>query len=192
MNDFIAINPIYSLSKLFDDKFTKVYNHRELDNKKEYFMDKWDERFMQMAETIAEWSSCYQENRHVGAICVKDKRILTTGYNGAPQGIMSCAERGECLRRVRNIASGTMQEVCYAVHAEQNAIIQAAKIGVSLEGAVMYVTHQPCILCTRMIINSGIKKVIYKNGYPDDFAVELFKQSGVELVKYSDMLEENK
>ena len=152
-------------------------------------MDKWDERFMQMAETVAEWSSCFQENRHVGAICVKDKRILTTGYNGAPQGVVSCAERGECLRRVKNIPSGTMQEVCYAVHAEQNAIIQAAKIGVSLEGAVMYVTHQPCILCTRMIINSGIKKVIYKNGYPDNFAVELFKQSGIELIKYSDMQE---
>lgn len=150
-------------------------------------MDKWDERFMQMAETIAGWSSCFKEHRHVGAICVKDKRILTTGYNGAPQGIMSCAERGECLRIARNIASGTMQEVCYAVHAEQNAIIQAAKLGVSLDGSVMYVTHQPCILCTRMIINSGIQKVIYKEGYPDDFALELFKQSGVELVKFSDL-----
>ena len=153
-------------------------------------MNKWDERFMEMAETIAKWSSCFKENRHVGAICVKDKRILTTGYNGAPQGIKSCAEKGECLRIVKNIASGTMQEVCFAVHAEQNAIIQAAKLGVSLEGSIMYVTHQPCILCTRMIINSGIKKVIYKEGYPDDFALELFKQSGVELVKYSDMLNE--
>ena len=150
-------------------------------------MDKWDQRFMEMAETVAEWSSCYQPNRHVGAICVKDKRILTTGYNGAPQGIISCAERGECLRRIKDIPSGTRQEICYAVHSEQNAIIQAAKIGVSLEGSVMYVTHQPCILCTRMIINSGIKKVIYKNGYPDEFAQELFKQSKVELVKFSDL-----
>ena len=150
-------------------------------------MNKWDERFMQMAETVAGWSSCYQENRHVGAVIVKDKRIVATGYNGAPAGIKSCAERGECFRRVRNIASGTMQEVCYAVHAEQNAIIQAAKLGIPLDGAVMYVTHQPCVICTRMIINSGIKKVIYKNGYPDDFALQLFSESNVEIVKFSDL-----
>ncbi|MBQ9513618.1 MAG: cytidine/deoxycytidylate deaminase family protein [Clostridia bacterium] len=150
-------------------------------------MNKWDERFMQMAETVASWSSCYQENRHVGAVIVRDKRILTTGYNGAPAGIKSCAERGECLRRIRNIASGTMQEVCYAVHAEQNAIIQAAKMGVALDGAVMYVTHQPCVICTRMILNAGIKKVVYKNGYPDAFALELFKEAGVEIVKYDEL-----
>ena len=150
-------------------------------------MSKWDERFMQLAETVAEWSSCFQQNRHVGAVIVKDKRILTTGYNGAPAGLKSCAERGVCLRRERNIASGTMQEVCYAVHAEQNAIIQAAKLGISLEGSVMYVTHQPCVICTRMIINSGVKKVIYKNGYPDEFALQLFSASDVELVKYCDL-----
>lgn len=154
-------------------------------------MNKWDKRFMALAETVAEWSSCYQSNRHVGAVIVKDKRILTTGYNGAPSGIESCAERGVCLRRERNIQSGTMQEVCYAVHAEQNAIIQAAKVGVSLENAIMYVTHQPCVICTRMILNSGIKRVVYKNGYPDEFALELFKQSGVEIIKYSDLEEKN-
>ena len=150
-------------------------------------MNKWDERFMNLAETVAEWSSCYQSNRHVGAVVVKDKRVLTTGYNGAPAGIESCSERGECLRRVRNIASGTMQEVCYAVHAEQNAICQAAKLGVSLDGAVMYVTHQPCVICTRMIINSGVKKVIYKNGYPDEFALKLFAESDVEIIKFDDL-----
>ena len=150
-------------------------------------MDKWDKRFMELAETVANWSSCFQENRHVGAVIVKDKRIVATGYNGAPAGIKSCSERGECLRRVRNIASGTMQEVCYAVHAEQNAIIQAAKLGIPLDGAVMYVTHQPCVICTRMIINSGIKKVIYKNGYPDDFALQLFSESNVEIIKFSDL-----
>ena len=149
-------------------------------------MNKWDVRFMQMAETVAGWSSCFQENRYVGAVIVKDKRIVATGYNGAPAGIKSCADRGECLRRVRNIASGTMQEVCYAVHAEQNAIIQAAKLGIPLDGAIMYVTHQPCVICTRMIINSGIKKVIYKNGYPDDFALQLFSESNVEIIKYSE------
>ena len=126
-------------------------------------MNKWDERFMSLAETVAEWSSCYQQNRHVGAVAVKDKRVLTTGYNGASAGIDSCAERGECLRRVKNIASGTMQEVCYAVHAEQNAICQAAKLGISLEGAVMYVTHQPCVICTRMIINNFFDTRIYNH-----------------------------
>ena len=150
-------------------------------------MDKWDKRFMDLAETVAEWSSCYQQNRHVGAVVVRDKRVLTTGYNGAPAGIKSCADKGECLRRVKNIASGTMQEVCYAVHAEQNAICQAAKMGVSLEGATIYETHQPCVICTRMIINSGIKKVIYKNGYPDEFALELFSQSDVEIIKYQSL-----
>ena len=143
---------------------------------------------MNLAETVAEWSSCYQSNRHVGAVIVRDKRILTTGYNGAPEGIESCSERGECLRRVKNIASGTMQEVCYAVHAEQNAIIQAAKLGINLQGAEMYVTHQPCVICTRMILNSGIKRVVYKNGYPDEFAKELFKQSNVELIKFEELV----
>ena len=147
-------------------------------------MNKWDERFMNLAETVADWSSCYQENRHVGAVVVKDKRILTTGYNGAPSNIESCAERGECLRRVRNIASGTMQEVCYAIHAEQNAIVQAAKMGVSLEGATIYVTHQPCSMCARMIINSGIKRIVYLDGYPDEFSLELIEGAKIELEKF--------
>ena len=150
-------------------------------------MNKWDKRFLEMARVVATWSSCYQENRHVGAVIVKDKRIMTTGYNGAPAGIESCATKGECLRRKLNIPSGTKHELCYAVHAEQNAIIQAAKLGVSLEGATIYVTHQPCVICTRMIINSGIKTVIYKNGYPDEFALQLFAQSDVKIIKYSDL-----
>ena len=151
-------------------------------------MNKWDERFMTLAETVAEWSSCYQSNRHVGAVIVKDKRILTTGYNGAPAGVTSCAERGVCLRREKNIPSGTMQELCYAVHAEQNAIIQAAKLGVSVEGATIYVTHQPCVICARMIINSGIKTVIYKNGYPDEFAIRLFDEAGVDVIKFDQLV----
>ncbi len=150
-------------------------------------MNKWDERFMRLAETVAEWSSCYQPNRHVGAVIVKDKRILTTGYNGAPAGVTSCAERGVCLRREKNIPSGTMQELCYAVHAEQNAIIQAAKLGVSVEGATMYVTHQPCVICARMIINSGIKTVIYKEGYPDEFALKLFDEAEVDVIKFDSL-----
>lgn len=149
-------------------------------------MNKWDYRFIQMAEVVGSWSSCYQENRQVGAVIVKDKRILATGYNGAPSGVVSCKEKGECLRKKLNIPSGTRHEVCYAVHAEQNAICQAAKLGISLEGATIYVTHQPCSICTKMIINAGIKKVIYKHGYPDEFSLELLKESGVEIVKIED------
>jgi len=149
-------------------------------------MNKWDKRFMQMAELVGSWSSCFQQNRHVGAIVVKDKRILTTGYNGAPSGIITCVERGECIRRKENIASGTRQEYCYAVHAEQNAIIQAARLGVSLNGATMYCTHQPCVICARMIINSGITKLIYKDGYPDEFAMRLFNEAGMTIEKYEE------
>lgn len=112
-------------------------------------MNKWDKRFMELTETVAGWSSCFQENRHVGAIIVKDKRVLTTGYNGAPENIQSCADRKECLRRKLNIPSGTKQEICYAVHAEQNAIIQAARLGVNISGATLFCTHQPCASSAR-------------------------------------------
>ncbi len=144
-------------------------------------MNKWDYRFMALAEEVAEWSSCYQANRHIGAIIVRDKRIISTGYNGAPAGVESCRDKQECLRRVKNIPSGTMHELCYAVHAEQNAIAQAAKIGVSVEGATLYCTHQPCVICAKMIINSGIKRIVYKHGYPDEFSLELLKEAGVLL-----------
>ena len=149
-------------------------------------MNKWDKRFMDMAEVVSTWSSCFKQDRHVGAVIVRDKRILTTGYNGAPSGVSSCTDRGECIRIKRGIKSGTCQEICYAVHAEQNAICQAAKLGLALEGATLYCTHQPCTICARLIINSGIKKVWYKYGYPDDFSLELFKEAGVEIVKYEE------
>ena len=146
--------------------------------------NKWDDRFMEMARTIANWSSCYQPNIKIGAVIVKDKRILTTGYNGAPSGVKSCVERGECLRRKLNIPSGTKHELCYAIHAEQNAIIQAARMGVEIEGSTIYCTHQPCVICAKMIVNAGISRVVYGEGYPDEFALEMFKLAGVELVKY--------
>ena len=142
---------------------------------------KWDERFLKMAEEVATWSSCFQENRQVGAVIAKNKRILTTGYNGASAGIMSCKERGECLRRKLNIPSGTRHEVCYATPAEQNAIIQAAKMGISIDGATLYCTHQPCVICSKMIINSGIVRIVYRNGYPDDFSLQLLREAGVEI-----------
>ena len=117
---------------------------------------------------------------------VRDKRILTTGYNGAPAGVESCKERGECLREKLGIASGTRQEMCYAVHAEQNAIIQAAKLGLTLQGATLYCTHQPCSMCTRIIINSGIERVVYEQGYPDEFSIELFNAAGIKLEKFTE------
>ncbi len=144
-------------------------------------MDKWDRRFMELAYTVAGWSSCFQENRQIGAVVVRDKRILTTGYNGAPGNVRSCRERGECLRRKMNIPSGTRQELCYAVHAEQNAIIQAARIGVPLAGATLYCTHQPCVICAKIIINAGITRVVFAEGYPDKFALELFAEAGVAI-----------
>ena len=142
-------------------------------------MDKWDARFMEMAEVISGWASCYQQDRKIGAVIVKNKRIVTTGYNGAPAGIKTCVERGECLRKKLGIASGTKHEICYAIHAEQNAIIQAAKLGIEINGATLYCTHQPCILCAKMICNSGIVRVVYEKGYPDPFSLEIFKEAGV-------------
>jgi dCMP deaminase len=142
---------------------------------------------MQMAELVATWSSCYQDNRHVGAVITKNKRILTTGYNGASSNILSCVEKGECLRKKLNIPSGTRHEVCYAVHAEQNAIIQAAKLGVSVDKATLYCTHQPCSICAKMIINSGIARVVFKEGYPDEFSMELFNEAGVTVDRYDDL-----
>ena len=147
-------------------------------------MDKWDARFMQMAEVIASWASCYQKDRKIGAVIVKNKRIVTTGYNGAPAGIKTCVERGECLRKKLGIASGTKHEICYAIHAEQNAIIQAAKLGSSIDGATLYCTHQPCVICAKMIVNSGITRVVYKHGYPDEFAVQMLTEGGVLLERF--------
>lgn len=146
---------------------------------------KWDHRFMEMAKVIAGWTSCYMEGRSIGCVIVKDKRIMTTGYNGAPQGLKTCREKGECMRRNLNIESGTRAELCYAIHAEQNAIIQAAKLGVSIDGATLYCTHQPCSVCAKMIINAGIQKVVYQNGYPDEFSLKLIKEAGIELIQYT-------
>lgn len=146
---------------------------------------KWDHRFMEMAQLVSTWASCYQEERKVGAVIVKDKRVMTTGYNGAPAGVSTCVERGECLRKKLGIPSGTRHEMCYAVHAEQNAIIQAAKLGVNIDGSTLYCTHQPCILCAKMIVNAGIVRVVYHSGYPDEFALDIFKEAGVLVERYS-------
>ena len=150
-------------------------------------MDKWDKRFIEMARVIASWASCFQPDRKIGAVIVKDKRIMTTGYNGAPAGVKTCVERGECMRKARGIPSGTHHELCYGIHAEQNAIIQAAKLGISIDGATLYCTHQPCVICAKMIVNAGIRRVVYEEGYPDEFAVDMLRQGGVQLQRYGDL-----
>ena len=139
---------------------------------------------MEMAHVIANWTSCYMPGRSIGCVIVKDKRIMTTGYNGAPAGLRTCRERGECMRRKLGIVSGTRAELCYAIHAEQNAIIQAAKLGVSIEGATLYCTHQPCSVCAKMIINAGIRRVVFQEGYPDEFSLEIFREANVALEQY--------
>ena len=139
---------------------------------------------MELAWVISNWASCYQPNRKIGCVIVKNKRIVTTGYNGAPAGIKTCVERGECLRKKLAVESGTRAELCYAIHAEQNAIIQAAKLGSSIDGATLYCTHQPCVICAKMIVNAGITRVVYEEGYPDDFAREMLAEGGVELVHF--------
>ena len=137
----------------------------------------WDEYFMKLAWLAAERSTC--ERHHVGAVIARDKRILTTGYNGAAAGVKDCLELG-CLRNEMQIPSGTRHEICRAIHAEQNAIIQGGFHGINIKGSTLYSTHSPCILCAKMIVNAGIKKVVMSIVYPDDSYKELFSQAGVE------------
>jgi dCMP deaminase len=143
----------------------------------------WDEYFMDIVELVKKRSTCVR--RQVGALIVKDKRILATGYNGAPVGCNHCIDIG-CLRDQLNIPSGERHEICRATHAEQNAIAQAAYSGTSVKNGIMYVTTQPCVLCAKLIINAGISKVIFKGDYPDKLAMELFKEAGVRIVKYEE------
>jgi dCMP deaminase len=140
----------------------------------------WHTYFMGIADLVATRSTCTR--RKVGAILVKDKRILTSGYNGAPSSITHCKETG-CLRERLNVPSGEKHELCRGVHAEQNAIIQAANHGISVKESVLYCTNQPCSICAKMIINAGIKKVYYKDGYNDPLAEEMFEQAGIELIQ---------
>ena len=139
----------------------------------------WDEYFLKIALLVAERSTC--RRHHVGAVSVKDKKLLTTGYNGAAANTKDCLELG-CLRDQNNIPSGTRHEICRAIHAEQNAIIQASLHGVSLEGATLYCTHTPCILCAKMLVNAKIKRYVTFNKYSDNSFVELFKAAGIDFV----------
>jgi len=139
----------------------------------------WDEYFMEIAEVVKKRSTCTR--RQVGAILVKDKQILTTGYNGSPKNLEHCDKTG-CKRQELNIPSGQRHELCRALHAEQNAIIQAAHNGVGINGATLYVTTRPCVLCAKMCINAGIIKIIYKGDYPDDMSNEMLEEAGIEMI----------
>ncbi len=137
-----------------------------------------DDYFMEIASVVAKRSTCLRN--HVGALFVKNKRILTTGYNGAPSDLPHCDVVG-CARE--GVASGTRHELCRAVHAEQNAIIQAALHGVSIEGSTLYCTHQPCILCAKMMINARVRAVVYQQSYPDETALRFLAQAGIEVFR---------
>ena len=143
----------------------------------------WENYFMGITALVAKRSTCLR--RSVGAIIVKDKRILTTGYNGAPSGIRHCLEVG-CLREQLNVASGERHELCRGIHAEQNAIIQAAFHGVSIKDSTLFCTNLPCSICAKMIINAGIKKIFYQSGYADAISEDMLQEASVELIKVDD------
>jgi dCMP deaminase len=140
----------------------------------------WDQYFMRIAELVAQRATCIR--RQVGAVLVRDKRIITTGYNGVPTGISHCLDVG-CLREKQNIPSGERHELCRGLHAEQNAIIQAAVHGVSLEGATLYCTNQPCAICSKMLINVRLEKILYRSGYADELAIEMLSEAGIPLTQ---------
>ena len=137
----------------------------------------WDEYFMEMAELTAKRSTC--SRRQVGAVIVRDNRAVATGYNGAPRGLAHCEEKGGCLRQKLNVPSGQRHELCRALHAEQNAIISAASMGNAIEGGTIYITHQPCVICAKMSVNAGIKRIVVREGYPDELAMEILDEAGL-------------
>ena len=140
----------------------------------------WDEYFLSIASLVSTRSTCLR--RSVGAVLVKDKRILATGYNGAPSGIKHCSVTG-CIREKLKIPSGERHELCRALHAEQNALIQSSLHGISVKGATLYSTTQPCVICAKMLINAGIKEIVIAQGYPDKMAMEFLKQAKIKIRK---------
>ena len=143
----------------------------------------WDKYFMDLAKMVATRSTCIR--RQVGAVLVRDKRILATGYNGAPRGMNHCLDVG-CIRDQMQIPSGTKQELCRAVHAEQNAIVQCAVYGVSSEDSTIYITHQPCAICAKILINAGVKRIVYEQAYPDEFSQNLLSESKISIEQWQE------
>jgi len=142
----------------------------------------WDEYFMRMAYLVSTRSTCTR--RKVGAVIVKDKRILATGYNGPPKGLAHCDVTG-CIREELNVPSGERHELCRGLHAEQNAIIQAAVHGVSIRDATIYVTNHPCVVCAKMLINAEIREIVYAEGYPDELAQLMLLESNIKVRKFT-------
>ncbi len=142
----------------------------------------WDEYFMQVAGVVATRSTCLRRN--IGAVIVRDKRILATGYNGAPTGLPHCIDVG-CLKDKLGIPSGQRQEVCRALHAEQNAIVQAARYGIPVEGSTLYCTTEPCSVCAKTLINAGIRRVVYQEPYPDGLSRDLLSGAGVKVERFT-------
>ncbi len=140
----------------------------------------WDEYFLELAHLVSRRSTCLRRN--VGAVLVKDKRILATGYNGAPRGLKHCLDIG-CIREKLKIPSGQRHELCRALHAEQNALIQASLYGISVQGSTLYATNQPCIICAKMLINAGIRDIVASDGYPDKMAADFLKEAGIKARK---------
>ena len=139
-----------------------------------------DEYFLDVARLVAKRATCLR--RSVGAVLVKDKRILATGYNGAPSGLKHCADVG-CMRQKLKIPSGERHELCRALHAEQNALIQASLYGISVKGSILYATCQPCVICAKMLINAGIKEIVIAGAYPDKLAADFLKEAGIKIKK---------
>ena len=146
----------------------------------------WDTYFMRITKLVATRSSCLR--RSVGAVLFKDKRILATGYNGAPAGMAHCEEAG-CLRDQLHIPSGERHELCRGLHAEQNAIIQAARQGTEIKDSTLYCTTAPCSLCAKMLINAGVTRIVYEGSYPDERAMAFFAEAGVKVEHF--VLEED-
>jgi len=141
----------------------------------------WEEYFMDITQLVAKRSTCLR--RQVGALLVKDKKILATGYNGAPARLEHCLEIG-CLREQQSVPSGERHELCRGLHGEQNAIIQAAYHGVAIRGATLYCTNHPCVICSKMLINAGIERIVYEEGYADDLAAQMLKESGINVERF--------
>ena len=148
--------------------------------KKTYQRPSWDEYFLEVACLVSKRSTCLR--RHVGAVLVKDKKILATGYNGAPSGTRHCLETG-CIREKLKIPSGERHELCRGLHAEQNVLLQAALHGVSTKESVLYVTNQPCMICAKMIINAGVREIVILEGYPDKLSGQFLKEAKIAVRK---------
>ncbi len=142
----------------------------------------WDEYFMTIAAQVAGRSTCLR--RATGAVLVKDKRILATGYNGVPSGLAHCEAAG-CIREQREIPSGSHHELCRGIHAEQNAVIQAARHGISIDGATAYCTHQPCVLCAKILINAGVASIVFAEPYPDPLSAAMLAEAGIPVAHHA-------